>query len=809
MLNSTSSSEGMLLFDFLPLAPLPPVVFYVHLTLMMYGAGMACVFILGTRLGEGILPGVLSICFYLVNWYRAARIWFQPPLRENHGMALLMVQLMLLQRLLARQPVRGSYRLHYALLGTTEFCFMAVWQFSHFALLTQSFALYLLGVMNVIPPKLLRNVQLSYLLVLCASGILQFGNTMVLNSLLLHCSVAVLTAHAAVDWLVPNRLLKIPISLFATGATGIALRLTGSHLLAVFGLSPEDDSHIFSILRSVMNGEMHTSPDFHVRMYLSQAVFLPLTRDWYANFTRTLLLPTLAVVVLVLLVRIILPNLAPTSFVPALMQPLVSRETTSATASVQTTGTVAPEGIAAPARSANSARAVASADPAGVTLNDRAVISHLVDHFAEEADLLYFAVQSCAFCLMSAMMQRLVVFSVPVACVLAAQICNARVYHGLLPAYTAQSAAAARLSALFSAKVRACMLVLLIAAVLQQGKDDVANAIKEPVLRINKPDLEHQVNLAEWVRRETPRNASFTSDMTTTSLIMLGGHRAITLHPQYESKKVRDRTESAYTMYGRRIPPEVCAVMTNLSSSHLVLHRQHCTGRFGSNERVTDMVDHGLDESKLGPPFCQTIWSAVKHFELQYWNAKYSVWRVCTGPNDDCRPPTSYPARAAVSDMHAVKNLCDLAEFYELEMGRYKDAKSIYDFVLAGTAEHLVPSLCFYNYALLLDEKLELNEAADKMYTNALSRDDAHGNWHGSYAVFLQQIMKQNTKAGKHFKLAIEKDPTNAYSRCGYAMFLAQIENNKKSAREHLLEARRLDPQEKCVQDSMNVPWAK
>jgi hypothetical protein len=297
--------------------------------------------------------------------------------------------------------------------------------------------------------------------------------------------------------------------------------------------------------------------------------------------------------------------------------------------------------------------------------------------------------------------------------------------------------------------------------------------------------------------------------MTTTSLIMLGGHRAITLHPQYESKKVRDRTESAYTMYGRRIPPEVSAVMTNLSSSHLVLHRQHCTGRFGSNERVTDMVDHGLDESKLGPPFCQTIWSAVKHFELQYWNAKYSVWRVCTGPNDDCRPPTSYPARAAVSDMHAVKNLCDLAEFYELEMGRYKDAKSIYDFVLAGTAEHLVPSLCFYNYALLLDEKLELNEAADKMYTNALSRDDAHGNWHGSYAVFLQQIMKQNTKAGKHFKLAIEKDPTNAYSRCGYAMFLAQIENNKKSAREHLLEARRLDPQEKCVQDSMNVPWAK
>jgi len=47
----------------------------------------------------------------------------------------------------------------------------------------------------------------------------------------------------------------------------------------------------------------------------------------------------------------ILPNLAPTSFVPALIQPLVSRETTSATASVQTTGKVAPEGIAAQASS--------------------------------------------------------------------------------------------------------------------------------------------------------------------------------------------------------------------------------------------------------------------------------------------------------------------------------------------------------------------------------------------------------------------------------------------------------------------------
>jgi hypothetical protein len=726
-------------------------------------------------------------------------------------MSLLMLQLTLLQRLLVRQPVRSSYRLHYALLVLTEFAFMAVWQFSHFALLTQSFALYLLGVMNVIPPRLLRNVQLTYLVVLFASGVLQFGNTMVLNSLLLHSSLAVLTAHAAVDALVQNRLLKIPISLLATGATGIGLRLAGSHLLAVAGLSPEDDSHIFSILRSVMNGEAHTSPDFHVRMYLSQAVFLPLTADWYANFTRTLLLPAFAAVVLVLLVRIVLPNLFPSAFVPTLRAP-EALSPQKHNASLQSTGaTAAAAQSASPVPAARPPADLGAALSAKLGLSDARVIAHLVEHFAAEADLLYFAVQSCAFCLMSAMMQRLVVFSVPIACVLGAQACNPRVYRGLL-SLAAESAVAARLSAIFSSKTRACVLVLLIAAVLQQGRDDVASVVGEPVRRANKPDLEHQVHLAEWVRRETPSNASFTSDMTTTSLIMLGSHRAITLHPQYESKKVRDRTESAYTMYGRRIPPEVSSIMKNLSSSHLVLHRQHCTGRFGSNERVTDMVDRGLDESKLAGPFCQTIWSAGgpgKYFELQYWNAKYSVWRVCSGPNDECRPPISYPARAAMSDTRAIKNLCDLAEFYELEMAKYSDARSIYDFILAGTAESQVPSQCFYNYALLLDEKLELNDAADNMYTKALSRDDAHGNWHGSYAVFLQQIMKQNSKAGKHFKLAIEKDPKNAYSRCGYAIFLVQVENNKKLAREHLLEARRLDPQEKCVQDSMDVPWAK
>jgi hypothetical protein len=69
------SSEGTLLFDFVPLAPVPPVVFYVHLTFVMYSAGIACVFILGTRLGHGILPGMLSICFYLVNWYAHARAY--------------------------------------------------------------------------------------------------------------------------------------------------------------------------------------------------------------------------------------------------------------------------------------------------------------------------------------------------------------------------------------------------------------------------------------------------------------------------------------------------------------------------------------------------------------------------------------------------------------------------------------------------------------------------------------------------------------------------------------------------------------
>ena len=34
--------------------------------------------------------------------------------------------------------------------------------------------------------------------------------------------------------------------------------------------------------------------------------------------------------------------------------------------------------------------------------------------------------------------------------------------------------------------------------------------------------------MADWIRRELPRNASFTSDMTTTSCVMLGARRAIT-----------------------------------------------------------------------------------------------------------------------------------------------------------------------------------------------------------------------------------------------------------------------------------------
>lgn len=52
------------------------------------------------------------------------------------------------------------------------------------------------------------------------------------------------------------------------------------------------------------------------------------------------------------------------------------------------------------------------------------------------------------------------------------------------------------------------------------------------------PD-EAKADLVEWINNTTDTKSSFTSDMTTTSVVWVGSRRPITLHPHFEYQDLR------------------------------------------------------------------------------------------------------------------------------------------------------------------------------------------------------------------------------------------------------------------------------
>ncbi|XP_062846452.1 probable C-mannosyltransferase DPY19L3 [Trichomycterus rosablanca] len=136
---------------------------------------------------------------------------------------------------------------------------------------------------------------------------------------------------------------------------------------------------------------------------------------------------------------------------------------------------------------------------------------------------------------------------------------------------------------------------------------------------------------------DTPRRAVFAGSMQLLAGIKLCTGRALTNHPHYEDRALRERTRQVYQIYARQSAQEVHRLLRSVGADYVALEDSICHERRHSRGcRLRDLLDlangHVMDgpgenEPDLTPSphprFCQ----AVKSGEAPYSGLFTRVFR--------------------------------------------------------------------------------------------------------------------------------------------------------------------------------------
>ncbi|XP_075683053.1 protein C-mannosyl-transferase DPY19L1 isoform X2 [Rhinoderma darwinii] len=270
-----------------------PAYFYVTLIFILNGVMMSLFYIYGTYLSGSQFGGFMTVLCFFYNHGESTRVMWTPPLRESFSYPFLVLQMFLLTYIL-RTPFPGRRSL-FALCVSNIF-FMLPWQFAQFVLLTQIaslFAIYLIGYLD---SEKFLNILFTHMVSLGLCFILMFGNSMLLtsyyaSSLVVICVIVMsrdflkLETMALLSWI-----LQVLIWILGT----VTLKALTSVILGV-----RDDAHIFNILKS----KFTSYKDFDTLMYTCAPEFDFMENETPWRYLRTLLLPVVILVFLVICVR--------------------------------------------------------------------------------------------------------------------------------------------------------------------------------------------------------------------------------------------------------------------------------------------------------------------------------------------------------------------------------------------------------------------------------------------------------------------------------------------------------------------------
>lgn len=299
-----------------------PAYFYLNGVWVCAAITVASIFLLSTELSDSIVGGLLAVLCYFYNHGECTRVQWTPPLRESFAYPLAVAQMYLVTYIMRRGISFGSYG-QVVLLSVLTMLYMVFWQFAQFSLFTQICSLFPVFAVGFMSKDIFNIILGGQMLGLLAALILLFFNKMLLTSWFccsLLSSIAVLHAKeipqivkeivARRSIVVPKFVLPNPEEERIPNQIGFSQLLHGFFklvhflfLTVIFKISAArilnvtDDDHIFNLLRS----KFSSYRDFHTMLYTCAKEFDFLGTEMPYKCSLTLLVPSVALVALVLL----------------------------------------------------------------------------------------------------------------------------------------------------------------------------------------------------------------------------------------------------------------------------------------------------------------------------------------------------------------------------------------------------------------------------------------------------------------------------------------------------------------------------
>ena len=272
-----------------------PPNFYIRVVWVFAGLTTVLLFVLGHFLSGSLAGGLLPVICFFYNHGEATRVMWTPPLRESFAFPLCLAQILAVS--VTTRSLRPTW-FHLLSISVTTTLFIICWQFAQFMLFTQTCAVFAVHVLGLLPRDTLHSILVAQLIGLLHAVALMFGNEMLFTSWMFSCLLAALLVSLPLHSL----LAKMPFLLCAVAQVILFFGITFLAKITITkAFLVQDDAHVFELLKS----KFTDFQSFHTLLYTCAVEFDFLGWEMPWKTSATLLLPSAAIAVLVLLFSVL------------------------------------------------------------------------------------------------------------------------------------------------------------------------------------------------------------------------------------------------------------------------------------------------------------------------------------------------------------------------------------------------------------------------------------------------------------------------------------------------------------------------
>lgn len=269
-----------------------PIYFYVKSVFILNGLSMAFLFTLCFLINkQSISSGLIGCLCYFYNHSESTRVMWTPALRESFSFPFHILQMVFLTQVLQMNQF-SKLKNFFFILSTV--LYVLTWQFAQFSLGSQLMSLFATYSLGYLKQEKFFTILKSQTLSLIICYILMFANRMLMTSLFASLLLSI--------WILLLLELMFKIQDLKAVSLFKKITITISRVIILLGLifiskkyvlkfifqQEEDDSHIWDILRSKFNDNLHT---FDTRLYTCAKEFDFIETETLVKITKTLLLP--------------------------------------------------------------------------------------------------------------------------------------------------------------------------------------------------------------------------------------------------------------------------------------------------------------------------------------------------------------------------------------------------------------------------------------------------------------------------------------------------------------------------------------